>query len=233
VDELCAKLVIKHVEQMDLGAGATYYYCIGCDSRRANNSRSQALPHAKACHVCIILSYLTLREFRYLFYSSNYHQTLQHEWPKEWNSMTNALVEITTEHVVTSQTKAPVVREPSKLKATNQNAGHVETSFAPPVSLEVSSTAASGSSSATSMQSKLSQSWGKSKLTAAIKPSLTFICFTLLSAAPLHFQFLIMAFLLTLYLCSKQQLSFFYLMTQEFITTQMSWICYARQVQLL
>ena len=167
MDELCAKLVIERVERKDSGAEATYYYCIGCDSRRANNSRSRALPHAKACHVCIISSYLTLRDFRYLFYSSNYHQTLQREWPKEWNSVTNALVEMTTEHVVTSQAKAPAVREPSKRKATNQNAGRVEMSFAPPVSSEVSSTAASGSSSATGVQSKLSQSWGESKLTAA------------------------------------------------------------------
>jgi len=83
--------------------------------------------------------------------------------------MTNALVEMTTKHVVTGQAKAPAVREPSKWKVTNQNAGHVETSFAPPVSSEVPSTAASGSSSATgvTVQSKLSQSWGESKLMAA------------------------------------------------------------------
>ena len=99
VDELCAKLVIKHIEWKDSGADATYYYCIGCDSHCANNSCSQALPHAKSCHVCIISSYLTLRDFRYLFCSSNYHQTLQREWPKEWNSVTNALVEMTTEHI--------------------------------------------------------------------------------------------------------------------------------------
>jgi hypothetical protein len=67
VDELCAKLVIERVERKDSGADATYYYCIGCDSCRANNSRSRALPHAKACHVCIISSYLTLSDFGYLF----------------------------------------------------------------------------------------------------------------------------------------------------------------------
>ena len=173
VDELCAKLVIERIEQKDSCADATYYYCIGCDSRRANNSRCQALPHAKACHVCIISSYLTLSDFGYLF---NYHQTLQCEWPKEWNSVTNALVEMTTEHVVTGQAKAPAVREPSKRKVTNQNAGRVETSFAPPVSSEVPLTAASGSSSATSVtvQSKLSQSWGKSKLTAACQAIVDF-----------------------------------------------------------
>lgn len=55
VDELCAKLAIERVEQKDSGANAIYYYCIGCDSRRANNSRSRALPHAKGCHVCINL----------------------------------------------------------------------------------------------------------------------------------------------------------------------------------
>ena len=48
VDELCAKLVIERVEQKDSGANTTYYYCIGCDSRCANNSCSRALPHAKA-----------------------------------------------------------------------------------------------------------------------------------------------------------------------------------------
>ena len=83
--------------------------------------------------------------------------------------MTNALVEMTTEHIVTGQAKAPAVHEPSKRKATNQNVGRVETSFSPPVSSEVPLTAASGSSSATgvTVQSKLSQSWGESKLTAA------------------------------------------------------------------
>lgn len=83
--------------------------------------------------------------------------------------MNDALVGMTTEQVVTGQAKAPVVREPSKRKATNQNVGRVEISFAPPVTSEVPSTATSGSSSATSVtvQSKLSQSWGENKLTAA------------------------------------------------------------------
>ena len=161
------------VKQKDSGANATYYYCIGCDSCRANNSRSRALPHAKACHVCIISSHFAVRDFRYSFCLSTDHQTLQCEWPNKWKAMNDALVEMTTEQAVTGQAKAPAVCEPSKRKATNQNAGRVEMSFAPPVSSEASSTAASGSSSAT-MQSKLSQSWGESKLTAACQAIIDF-----------------------------------------------------------
>jgi hypothetical protein len=54
MDEICAKIVIERVESKDKGAGtATYYYCIGCDERRANNSRGRALPHALKCKVSI------------------------------------------------------------------------------------------------------------------------------------------------------------------------------------
>jgi hypothetical protein len=57
IDELCASLAIECVEPKGNGKGeATYYYCIGCDERRANNSRSRALPHAKKCKVCTLLS---------------------------------------------------------------------------------------------------------------------------------------------------------------------------------
>jgi hypothetical protein len=173
VDELCAKLAIKHVEQKDSGANAIYYYCIGSDSCCTNNSRSRALPHAKACHVCIISSHFTVRDFRYSFCLSTDHQTLQRKWPNEWKAVNDALIEMTTEQAVTGQAKAPAVREPSKQKATNQNAGRVKTSFAPPDSLEASSTATSESSSAT-VQSKLSQSWGESKLTAAHQTIINF-----------------------------------------------------------
>jgi len=53
LDEICAKIVIERVEpKSNGGAGtATYYYCIGCDEKRANNSRGRALPHAQKCKV--------------------------------------------------------------------------------------------------------------------------------------------------------------------------------------
>ena len=60
LDEVCAKLVIERVEpKSNGGAGtATYYYCIGCDEKRANNSRGRALPHAQKCKVCHIICIL-------------------------------------------------------------------------------------------------------------------------------------------------------------------------------
>ena len=58
IDELCASLVIERVKLKGNGKGNTmYYYCIGCDECRANNSRSRALPHAKKCKVCILLDF--------------------------------------------------------------------------------------------------------------------------------------------------------------------------------
>src|SRR5882762_494931 len=57
IDELCASLAIERVGPKGNGKGdATYYYCIGCDERRANNSWLGALPHAKKCKVCTLLS---------------------------------------------------------------------------------------------------------------------------------------------------------------------------------
>ena len=74
------------------------------------------------------------------------------------------LGEASAENVVTGQTKAPAICQPNKRKATGEDVGHVAASFAPP---DLSS-AVSGSSSTAStvVQSKLSQSWGESKLTA-------------------------------------------------------------------
>jgi len=212
VDELCAKLVIECVKQKNSGVNATYYYCIGCDSRRANNSRSRALPHAKTYHVCIISSRFAVRDFGYSFCLFTNHQTLQRDWPTEWKAVNDVLVEMATEQTVTGQAKAPAVREPSKRKATNQNAGRVKTSFAPPVSSEASSTANSGSPSAI-VQSTLSQSWGESKLTTARQ-------------AIIDFNLLHFVVLLTLYLRCECQLSFSY-NDLRIIVIQMSWIYYA------
>jgi len=79
----------------------------------------------------------------------------------------DALGEASAENVDTGQTKAPAVRQPNKHKATSEDVGCVAASFAPSVTPDLSS-AASGSSStvSTPVQSKLSQSWGESKLTA-------------------------------------------------------------------
>jgi len=49
---LCCSLVIEHIEEKGSGKGtATYYYCIMCDERCANNARNRALPHVKNCGV--------------------------------------------------------------------------------------------------------------------------------------------------------------------------------------
>ena len=52
LDALCCSLVIERIEEKGSGKGtATYYYCIACDDRRANNARNRALPHVKNCGV--------------------------------------------------------------------------------------------------------------------------------------------------------------------------------------
>ncbi|KAJ7599777.1 hypothetical protein C8J56DRAFT_879560 [Mycena floridula] len=50
-DELLASLAIESEEPDETPQHniKTYYYCIGCDERRANNSNPRALPHAKEC----------------------------------------------------------------------------------------------------------------------------------------------------------------------------------------
>jgi hypothetical protein len=64
LDELCAKLAIERVEQKANGNGTcTYFYCIGCDERRVNNSRSHVLPHAKKCKVCTRIEFVILTVF--------------------------------------------------------------------------------------------------------------------------------------------------------------------------
>ena len=61
LDELCAKLAIERVEPKANGNGTcTYFYCIGCDERRANNSRSRVLPHAKKCKVRTQIEFVSL-----------------------------------------------------------------------------------------------------------------------------------------------------------------------------
>src|SRR5882762_441200 len=42
LDKICAKIVIERVEPKSNGSAGTapYYYCIGCDEKRANNSRA-------------------------------------------------------------------------------------------------------------------------------------------------------------------------------------------------
>jgi hypothetical protein len=64
LNELCAKLAIERVEQKANGNGTCmYFYCIGCDERRANNSRSRVLPHAKKCKVCTRVEFIILTVF--------------------------------------------------------------------------------------------------------------------------------------------------------------------------
>lgn len=80
-----------------------------------------------------------------------------------------ALEESAAEHVVTGKGKAHAVREPNKRKATGEEVGRTATSFAPPVVSNSSSLHTSGclpNTSVPTTQSKLSQSWGESKLTA-------------------------------------------------------------------
>jgi hypothetical protein len=52
LDALCCSLVIERIKEKGSGKGmATYYYCIACDDRCANNARNRALPHVKNCGV--------------------------------------------------------------------------------------------------------------------------------------------------------------------------------------
>ena len=44
-DELLNKLVIECVKVNSKGKTTTYYYCIACDARRANNANSHAMDH--------------------------------------------------------------------------------------------------------------------------------------------------------------------------------------------
>lgn len=50
-DHICANLVIEAVELNSKQKATAYFYCIACDEKRANNSRSRALPHAQKCKV--------------------------------------------------------------------------------------------------------------------------------------------------------------------------------------
>jgi hypothetical protein len=112
-------------------------------------------------------------------------QALQREWPDLYKSSMDALGEASAENVVTGQTKAPAVRQPHKRKATGEDVGRVTPSFAPPVTPNLSS-AASGSLStaSTPVQSKLSQSWGESKLTAVCQAMIDYqlLCFVICCA---------------------------------------------------
>ena len=97
------------------------------------------------------------------------YQILQCDWPNEYKAGMDALGENSTKNVVTGQTKALAIWQPNKCKATGEDVGHVATSFAPPVTPTLSSPPVAESSSSTSVpvvQTKLSQSWGESKLMA-------------------------------------------------------------------
>lgn len=54
-DAICASLVIEGVELNAKQKATTYFYCIACDERRANNSRNRALPHVQKCNVSMTL----------------------------------------------------------------------------------------------------------------------------------------------------------------------------------
>jgi len=70
--------------------------------------------------------------------------------------------------------------------------GRVEMSFAPPVTSEVLSTTASGSSSASgiTVQTKLSQSWGENKLTAARQAIINFYLLCIIVVCSIAFAVL-------------------------------------------
>ena len=180
-------MILDHLPREFLARGEECF--IGRFFSCSNTSCSQALPHAKTCHVCIISSNFAVRDFGYSFCLFTAHQTLQHDWPTEWKAVNDALVEMATEQTVTGQAKAPAVHEPSRRKATNQNAGCVEMSFTPPVSLEASSTANSRSPSAV-VQSTLSQSWGESKLMAAHQAIINFNLLYFVVFCPIAFAVL-------------------------------------------
>lgn len=52
-DAIYANLVIEVTELNSKKKETTYFYCIACDERCANNSRQQALPHVQKCKVCL------------------------------------------------------------------------------------------------------------------------------------------------------------------------------------
>lgn len=59
-DHICAALVIEVTELNSKNKKTTYFYCIACDERRANNSRKRALPHVQKCAVCLTHSLVNI-----------------------------------------------------------------------------------------------------------------------------------------------------------------------------
>jgi hypothetical protein len=70
----------------------------------------------------------------------------------------DALVDTSAEKVVMGDGAAPHVRDPKKRKATNEGAGRVPVTFAPPVEQEASSSAPT--------QATLNASWGETRISA-------------------------------------------------------------------
>ncbi|KAF9059345.1 hypothetical protein BDP27DRAFT_1371607 [Rhodocollybia butyracea] len=105
LDDLSGRLMIVRHENNSKGKPTQYYYCIACDNRQANGSRSRILDHASAC------------------------QALQREWPNEYNEVQNALCKNSGENTATGKAPAPAVRE-KKRKLENENEGRVPVAFA-------------------------------------------------------------------------------------------------------
>ena len=92
-DEFLRKLVIEAAENNKNGKETTYYYCIGCDERRANNAASRALPHAVSC------------------------QPLAKDWPADFKAAKARLQNKTIDAVMSGDGELPALHDRKKRKA--------------------------------------------------------------------------------------------------------------------
>ncbi|KAF7980497.1 hypothetical protein HWV62_37998 [Athelia sp. TMB] len=154
-DPICASLVIEVVEPNFKNVNTTYFYCIACDERRANNSRKRALPHVQKC------------------------KTLARDWPITFAAAMKELAGMSVESVMTGQSEAPPVRGRVKRKAYDEDYGRVPVSFSAPVSQQSAESQPSTStadSSATEpsppIQTTLESSWGDTSTLTAVRQAL-------------------------------------------------------------
>ena len=118
-----------------------------------------------------IVRFVELICTRLCYHTLSCHQPLQHDWPNEYKDVISALQDKSSAKVITGQTTAPAVRLPGKRKATDEHAGRVPitfTSSSSPKGPELPETGLQSllPSASSTLQTKLSQSWGDHKLTA-------------------------------------------------------------------
>ena len=98
-----------------------------------------------------------------------------------------ALEGLSAQNVVTGKTQGSHVREPNKHKVADEASGRVPVSFAPPVASNATS---SGGGTAPLAQSKLSQSWGDTKLTPPCQASIDYFLLRFIICCAIAFAIL-------------------------------------------